>query len=212
MTIIAIDGVIGAGKTTLLNKIINILPSKYPNKNIVKIIEYPADTKIGNEKLKKYIKGEMNSYEFQNLVNNYYEKILDMSKFLYHKDRIEIHDRWGGCIIPFVNALFKVKYINDYEKNKLINKAKNIMKEFNKLDLIILNIKCSFETMIINIKNRNRDDEDKYDIQYLKILFDEYKIYIDYLKKEGYNIIEIENEDSADNLIKNSIIEIEKLF
>ena len=71
---ISVCGCIGSGKTTLINK----LREEFPNSAFIP--EYIDGDPEGKDKLQKYLKGEMDAFEFQNYILDYYrEKYVELN-------------------------------------------------------------------------------------------------------------------------------------
>jgi deoxyadenosine/deoxycytidine kinase len=176
---IVIDGNIGSGKTTVIEK----LYKRYPK-------VYPEPIQEWKEWLKKFYSDmNKNALGFQLKVLKTH---IDRKKYptgIFERSPL-------SCQMVFGKILHQDKLIDDLE----FNLCQEYFHDFGWVPNKIVYLRCSPETCLERIRNRNRESEDKIPLDYLTKIHNNYEelystrndvIIIDAEKDENevYNII-----------------------
>ena len=202
----AFTGGIGVGKSVANKFAFNFL-KETTNKEVEIIKEYPSDYIKGQRDLIDYIAGDMSSYEFQKQILDYYNATQKVSKVLNHPDRVELLDRSAICVIPFTRALYKTGKITKEEHDLLITEAYRQIDEYK--NMIVIFITQTKEKSLVNIAERDREGEDKYQVKYLSVLHEEFETYISEIQDKFPTIV-INNSGTKEDLM-NKIIQLMKV-
>jgi len=172
--IIVIDGLIGAGKTTLIEK----LKEKYKNiifvkEPVEKFMEYKQynPLKLSYEDKRNCSISQLHITNclldhFKNIFQNNENKIIVTERGLLSPKIFTYLYRKYGYITDF-----EYDFINDYGEEKI----KNIFGDKFPIDGIFY-IDIPIDKALERIKKRNRDGEDKIDLEYLQNLDDIFKL------------------------------------
>jgi deoxyadenosine/deoxycytidine kinase len=193
---LAIEGTIGCGKTTLLRELkqINI-------KQNLNILEEPLDCfcryKQFNPLQLAYNTPKKHSamtqlHIMQEMYRYFRASITDKHKFY-------ITERSLTSAMPFIQALYRVNYITEFEKEKLCDIAK-INADGVVVDKYFF-MECSQGNSMQNIKNRRRTEEGSVSSEYIFALHEAYTQYMqEMLAEKGPAKVQMLPHDSPDLL------------
>lgn len=201
-TFINIEGNIGAGKTTFLQE----LESKLSQFFTVKVVPEFVYENEANVLLNAMYEKRIDSFDFQkylfNTRTNFIYKIgksEEKPDFILLDRNIDIQYHIFGSVLLKKGRLSKKEY---KQMKRMLNTYEAILNNLfpNRSECMIY-LDCSEENCLKRIKTRNREGENKIDKDYLSLLEEEHKKYLnnpDVINKY-WAIKEINNNEEWEN-------------
>lgn len=170
---IAVEGPIGVGKTTL---------SKYISENlsmhsIKEIVEE-------NPFLGKFY-DDIDEWSFQTemfFLCNRFKQLDDVKKNYLTKGKSVVSDYH-----IFKNIIFANRTLSEEHYEKYLEIYKILTKDMPKPNVVV-HLNASLDTLLKRIDFRGRQIEENIDVEYLKRLSEDYKVFFDNFKKENPEI------------------------
>ena len=143
---IFIAGPVGVGKTTFINNIQKQIPE---GSRIHIIPEYVDGDPEGPEILKKFLNKEMNNFQFQMYILEFYEKYIISILPEVHEEDIIVFERLPDeGVVCFANITYHEQGLTKNDMRELINKVLELDVRFGLPSLLNLKLhNFSFNTM-----------------------------------------------------------------
>ena len=203
MKTIALEGNLASGKSTLLDQVAMHLPASTDVCILTEPVDMFESYKQHNPLKLLYENPKKNAYFAQHHIINCVANQLNSCLSLHSPD-ILLSERSLFSPILFTNTLYALNYLEDYEKEKLLEFSDTVQEKHHirdyKVDKVFF-IKAPAEVCMERIKLRGRTGEENITVQYLRQLEFEYDKYIaEFAETNGQTSLRSVNHSDKDIL------------